>query len=202
MADNVSPSNDPDSRTSGLGAPGPPEAARSFANVDAARAPAGGDAAEDALWSGRTDWKHFAGMILAYAAASTVLLVGSLIWLELRWAGWLLLAVVVVGIVIAARLAVIVLSTRYHLTSERLFIERGLVSLIKDQTELIRVDDVRVRKRLVDRIFNLGTVEVMSTDMSDQSVVIEGVADADEVAELIRAHMRTARKKSLFIENL
>lgn len=181
------------------------EAPRSFADVKRTVAGAGDEAgAEETLWRGRTSWKHYGGLVLAYAVSSAAVLIASAIWLGAGWWRWsvVLGVVLLAGVVIAVRLAIIVFGTRYELTTERLFIERGLVRLTRDQTELIRVDDVRVRKLLFDRVFHLGTVQVMSTDLSDRSVVIEGVADADRVAELIRSRMRTARKKSLFIENL
>ena len=41
------------------------------------------------------------------------------------------------------------------------------------------MDDVRVRKNLVDRLFGLGSVEVLSTDVSDRSVVLPGIRKAD-----------------------
>ncbi|MEE9293755.1 MAG: PH domain-containing protein [Phycisphaerae bacterium] len=159
-------------------------------------------APEEDLWAGRTDWKHFAGGIAAWAALSLIALIVSLAWLPDGW--WLgtIGLIAVAGAVMAVRIAATVYSTRYRLTTERLFIERGLIGVTKDQTELIRVDDVRVRKLLVDRIFDLGTVEVLTTDQTDRSVAIAGVAAPDRVAELIRSNMRRARKKSLFIENL
>jgi hypothetical protein len=71
-----------------------------------------------------------------------------------------------------------------------------------DQTELIRVDDVRIHKTLLDRIFGLGTIAILSTDATDREVVIAGVADPDQVAEALRRNMRTLRQKSLFVEHL
>jgi hypothetical protein len=71
-----------------------------------------------------------------------------------------------------------------------------------DQTELIRVDDVRVKKSMMDRLFGLGSVETLSTDQTDRETMIAGIAEPDKVAEAIRARMRTMRKKSLFVENL
>ena len=64
------------------------------------------------------------------------------------------------------------------------------------------MDDVRVTQGLVDRIVGCGTVEVISTDMSDARLNLVGVADPDKIAEHIRQCMRTLRKKSLFVENL
>ena len=95
-----------------------------------------------------------------------------------------------------------IISRRYRLTSQRLFIERGILNQTIDQTELIRVDDVRLEKTLIDRVFGLGTVSLLSTDVTDRLVVIEGIDNADRVAEAVRTNMRTQRGKALFVENL
>jgi uncharacterized membrane protein YdbT with pleckstrin-like domain len=95
-----------------------------------------------------------------------------------------------------------IVQNRYRLTGQRLFVETGILSQTIDQTELIRVDDVRVHKRLTDRLLNMGTVEVRSTDASDAAIIIRGVKNAEQVAELVRTNMRALRSRSLFIENL
>ena len=95
-----------------------------------------------------------------------------------------------------------ILGCSYRLTTERLFIERGILSRTIDQTELIRVDDVRIHKSLVDRLFGLGTVTVKSTDATDRDLSVEGISEPEKVAEAIRTRMRTLRRQSLFVESL
>ena len=175
--------------------------------------PAGGPAhdpgAEKVLWVGRTSWKNYAGRIALWALGSV--LFGALLgWLAGRWdalsgtaAFWIVLAVIALtGAFVAARVAVGVLSQRFRLTNERLFVERGLLSRSIDQTELIRVDDVRVYKSPVNLLCRIGTVEVLSTDVSDGKLRIEGIEHCEQVAEAIRKSMRALRKRSLYVENL
>jgi hypothetical protein len=45
-------------------------------------------------------------------------------------------------------------------------------------------------------------VSLLSTDVSDRLVVIEGIDNADQVAEAVRTNMRAQRGKALFVENL
>lgn len=110
--------------------------------------------------------------------------------------------IVLVGAYLGATIFWRIIGRRYRLTDQRLFIERGVLAQTIDQTELIRVDDVRVRKTLLDRVFGLGDVEINSTDASDAFILIEGIRDPDRIAEDVRSRMRALRKKSLFIENL
>ena len=180
-----------------------------------AEAPIGGDgavvesAAESEIWIGRTHWKHYTGRLSLWLSANVVLVIliawaaSGFEWLTGGVAFWITLVVALVsGALILGRVAVVILGTRYRLTSQRLFIQRGLISQTVDQTELIRVDDVRLHKTMIDRIFGLGSVQVLSTDTTDREIRIEGIADPETVAEAIRTNMRTLRRKSLFIENL
>ncbi len=165
-------------------------------------------AGEETLWVGRTHWQHHAVKV---GAGLAILVVGLFCLGKIGgWADWGSSVSWLIGFLWALLLAVffggwvlfLILSCRYRLTGQRLFIERGILSQTIDQTELIRVDDVRLKKSLVDRVFGLGSVEVLSTDVSDKSIVIAGVKGAEEVAEHIRRRMRTLRSRSLFIENL
>jgi len=166
-------------------------------------------AAETELWSGRTSWKHYAGRVSLWIVANILfsVLMGWLAsakqWFETSTVIWTVLAAVFVSaLIFIIPVFLRIISRRYRLTSQRLFIERGILSQTIDQTELIRVDDVRVEKSLMDRIFGLGTVSLMSTDVSDRVVVIEGVGNAERVAEAVRTNMRTQRGKALFVETL
>ncbi|MHC4093674.1 MAG: PH domain-containing protein [Planctomycetota bacterium] len=165
--------------------------------------------AEVEVWVGRTHWKHFAGRISLWVLANAALsvLIG---WVAsgADWLGWrgalvvIALLLVVSAVLVLGRVLTTILGLRYRLTSQRLFLERGILSQTVDQTELIRVDDVRLQKTMLDRVFGLGSVHILSTDASDRATVIQGIADPENVAESIRKRMRTMRKKSLFIENL
>jgi membrane protein YdbS with pleckstrin-like domain len=165
----------------------------------AAQAP---DEPEQPLWSGRADWRHFAlGFGLYLAAAAAVLIICAFTFSG-RTLFYLFILAIIGAVVIGSRVAWIVFSTRYRLTTERLFIARGILHQTIDQIELVRVDDIRLTRSVVDRIFGLGTIQVLSTDFTDESTEIVGIADAENVAELVRSQMRTARRRSLFIENL
>ena len=83
-----------------------------------------------------------------------------------------------------------------------MFIGRGILSRTIDQAELIRIDDVRIHKSLLNRMTGVGSVELFSTDASDRQVTIWGVQKPEELAESIRDQMRRLRQRSLFVESL
>ncbi|MFQ5494635.1 MAG: PH domain-containing protein [Phycisphaerae bacterium] len=165
--------------------------------------------AETAIWTGRTNWRHFIGRLLLWAAGNVggALVIFNIVGRIDGWGTWQALGgtaglMLVSALVVLGPIAITILGRRYRLTSQRLFIERGLLSQTIDQTELIRVDDVRIRKTFLDRLMGLGSVAILSTDATDREIVIEGIAGPESVAEAIRTRMRTMRRKSLFVENL
>jgi len=169
-----------------------------------------GEEAEGLLWVGRTSWKHFIGAIAAWVigGGGWAVLIG---WLASRFEGfragvafWVgFVPIAAGGLWLAAKLIRGVYGHRYRLSDERLFIDRGLFSQTIDQTELIRVDDVRVHKSFINRLLGIGSVEVISTDVTDSNARIVGVAQAEDVAEGIRSRMRAMRKQhSLYVDRL
>lgn len=176
----------------------------------------GGDVAavepetEADVWRGRTSWKHYISRVILWLAANIIFAM-AVIWSSSHFE-WLTFsrgfAIVTAAFALSGLEMVIrrvwlkVIDHRYRLTTQRLFIERGIFSRTIDQTELIRVDDVRLYKSFMDRLVGLGSVAIISTDATDREIVIEGITDPDEVAESIRTRMRIMRRKSLFLEQL
>ncbi len=164
---------------------------------------------ESDLWTGRTHWKHFAGFLIriflinvAVAVAMWQAVVRG-VFTDSGTAWWMVTGLAAASLLyILLRIGLAILDERYRLTSQRLFIERGILSQTVDQLELVRVDDVRISKTLLNRIFGTGTVEVMTTDASDRKISLVGVAAPEDVAEAIRTHVRMSRQRSLYVENI
>ncbi len=153
------------------------------------------------LWQGRSSWKFYADLIVV-AAGWTVIAV--IVWFTTpRWLGWTVLIMALLGwVYVAGRVALGMLNHHYRLTTQRLFIERGILSRTIDQAGLIRIDDVRIHKTLLNRMTGVGSVELFSTDASDRQVTLWGVEKPDELADSIRDRMRRLRQRSLFVESL
>ncbi len=156
---------------------------------------------EEDLWQGRSSWKFYADLILV-AAGWTV--IAGIVWFTTpRWLGWIVVFMALAGwVYVAGRVVHGLLNYHYRLTTQRLFIERGVLSRTIDQAELIRIDDVRIHKTLLNRMTGVGSVELFSTDASDRQVTIWGVEKPEELAESIRDRMRRLRQRSLFVESL
>ena len=87
--------------------------------------------------------------------------------------------------------------TKYSLSEDRLFINKGLLTVTSEEILLYRVRDLSVRQTLGQRIFAVGTVLVHSSDKSSPILEIENVKQPFDVKELIHKNveeMKIARK--------
>ena len=114
---------------------------------------------------------------------------GLLVW------GVLLLPVVGLGLILLARAWYRVASTRYRLTTQRLFAQTGLIAKNLEEVELFRVKDVTLRQGVLDRLLGVGTVTVLSTDDTAPRLALAGIRDPLAAKEAIRTAFRAARQR-------
>lgn len=85
--------------------------------------------------------------------------------------------------------------TKYMLTEDRLFVEKGFLTSTLEEENLYRVRDISVTRTLGQRLFGLGTVKVFSTDASNGETVLESIRNPIEVKEEIVRLVDAARRK-------
>ncbi len=163
-------------------------------------APVSSDDQEDMIWQGRySGWTDAPKWILwLLYACGLAYVFFALVPAEKRQ----LPAVMYVTLGILALPAIYIaggtlvrkLTVRYKLTSHRFFRERGFISRRMDELELMRVDDVSVSQNILQRIFNIGVVTIISADPTDPRLLVEGIENPIEVKEKIRTHVHKRRK--------
>jgi len=162
-------------------------------------------AREQDVWSGRPCWRAGYGLWLLWAAGALGVLYAAHRYSEagspVRTAAWVLAGAA--GMALLVRDALTVLGTGYRLTTQRLFVQTGILSRVMDQIELVRVDDVRLRQGLIDRIVNTGDVEIISSDPTHENLWLDSIAEPMDVMEKLRANVRASRSRgTLFVENV
>jgi uncharacterized membrane protein YdbT with pleckstrin-like domain len=101
------------------------------------------------------------------------------------------------------RLAYRKLSIRYRVTTQRLFHEEGILRRTTNRVELIDADDVTVEQSIFDRMMNVGTVRIESSDRTDPELFLVGIDAPLDVAEKIDAARRTERtRRGIHIETV
>ena len=158
---------------------------------------------EKELWQGRMSWRALwpAATVWFLAASALLMLVQVLFANQVATIS---VAVVATGVLllILGKTAWDILSTHYRLTTQRLFIRRGVFSQTLDQTELLRVDDVRMRQSILQRLLGVGDVYMLSNDTTDHELTIHNVLDPHNIMEHIRRHTRTLQRRTVFMEQL
>ena len=75
--------------------------------------------------------------------------------------------------------------TRYRLSEDRIFREKGFLSIHSEEVVLYRVRDLELRMSLWQRIFGVGTVCVHSSDKTEPHLELLSVKQPREVKELL-----------------
>src|SRR5919201_2076010 len=83
-------------------------------------------------------------------------------------------------------------STRYTITTQRLRIERGLLSKHVQQTRIERVQNVNTNQTFVSRILRVGTVDFDTAGTDDSDFTFTGVRNPHTVVEAVDRTQREA----------
>ena len=75
--------------------------------------------------------------------------------------------------------------TRYRLSEDRIFVEKGFLNIQSEEVLLYRVRDLELRMSLGQRIFGVGTVCVHSSDKTAPDLNLLNVKRPRQVKELI-----------------
>jgi membrane protein YdbS with pleckstrin-like domain len=95
------------------------------------------------------------------------------------------------------------LSTHYEITTQRVRIERGILSKVKESVELFRIDHFDLLKPLGMRLAGQCLVQLRSTDTNFPTVVIFGIPDLERLADTLREcslRERTRRRVTTFVQ--
>ena len=83
--------------------------------------------------------------------------------------------------------------TRYRLSEDRLFCEKGFLNIRQDEVLLSRVRYLQLHLSLFQRIFGVGTICVVSSDKSAPHLDLVNVRNPREVKELIHRSVESAK---------
>lgn len=85
--------------------------------------------------------------------------------------------------------------TRYRLSDDRLFCEKGFLNIKQDEVLLYRVRDLQLNMSLGQRIFGVGTICVTSSDKSVPHLDLINVKNPRDVKELIHKSVEDAKDR-------
>lgn len=73
--------------------------------------------------------------------------------------------------------------TVYSFDEERLYVERGFLNQRQDEVRLYRVTDIAMTRSLIQRIFGMGTVHLMTSDKSLGNFDLVNIKNTMEIKE-------------------
>ena len=95
------------------------------------------------------------------------------------------------------------LDSSYEITSQRVRIERGILSKTKDSLELFRIDHFDLHKPLGMRLVGHCLLHLRSSDSSFATVILYGIPDLEKLADSLREcslRERTRRRVTTFVQ--
>ncbi len=145
--------------------------------------------AETQLWQGRTSqWKH-----LGYYLLCLLLAIG--IGVAAAFTGGLAAIALVIPAGMALVRWLLTRATVYELTTQRLKITSGILNRKLDEMELFRVKDYTMEQPLLLRLFKLGNLILITSDVTCPTVRIEAIAGVNDMREKLRNAVQAERER-------
>ena len=95
------------------------------------------------------------------------------------------------------------LSVRYQLTTQRFIHRSGILTRVSDRIEVIDIDDVTYHQGLVERLFDVGSIQLVSSDRTHPELWLRGIDNVKEVADQIDdLRRKERRRRGLHIESI
>lgn len=123
--------------------------------------------AEQSIWTGTSSQLKNLGLWLL-----------SILIIPLPWALWQWL---------------VVKNRVYQLTSERLLITSGVINKMTETLELYRIRDLQVAQPLLQRMFGLHAIHLITTDSSTPELILDFIPTSAGLPDKLREHIEKCR---------
>ncbi len=163
-----------------------------------------GDREETILWSGSFSAKGLIHSWLLAMLLTIVMPIGGIV-VSASPTEWMVIGgiLVIVWAGLGLMLLVQKLNVHYELTDQRLIHRAGILLRRTNRIELIDIDDISHEQGLIERLFDVGTIEITSSDRSHPHIHLPGINHVDDVAMLIDDARRRERiRRGIHIEQI
>lgn len=162
------------------------------------------DNQEEILWSGTFSAKGLLHSWLLAVLLTIVMPIGGKL-VEADQFEWIVIVAIIAVVWLSLLLLLLVqrLNVHYELTNQRLIHRSGIFLRRTNRIELIDMDDVSHEQGLIERFFDVGSIEITSSDRSHPFIQLRGIDHVDEVAMLIDDARRQERiRRGIHIEQI
>ncbi|MGI5835786.1 MAG: PH domain-containing protein [Chloroflexota bacterium] len=160
--------------------------------------------AEKSVWKGSpSQWLNLKAYLLCSLGSLLAVIGAVLAWQGLSsQAQEVRLAAVGAALVVFVALVIIAIKkflelrcTRYHLTTERIRITTGILSTQTEDTELYRVDDIKLERPFLMRLVGLGNIIMVTSDRTTPNIILKAISKSEELRDTARIHIEECRDR-------
>lgn len=156
---------------------------------------------ETDLFNGHPALIYSVGQVFPFLAALAVAValpyVGQKLGFELN-VGWAVLLFAVLAAIFLLHLSIQRSSRRFQITTQRIKVERGVLSKVQDSLELFRIDHFELLKPLGQRILGQASLRIFSSDAEFEHFQLYGIPNLEALAENLRTcQLRERQRRGL-----
>ena len=89
-------------------------------------------------------------------------------------------------------------NTHYRITNQRIVIQSGVLSRSLEEIDMRSIDDIEFQQTVIERLFGIGQVFVVSTDKVAPKLSLHGIPGPLKIRELIRSNAYQVSQRQLF----
>jgi len=136
-------------------------------------------------------------LVTVAAAVACIILPLPMVWIAAP------IVAIVLWLCLLVSYAALRLGVDYTLTTQRFIHKSGLLTRVMNRIAVIDIDDVAYEQRFMERMFGVGTIKLLSSDVSDPQRVHRGIDDVQRVATMIDdARREERRKRAIYMETV
>lgn len=85
--------------------------------------------------------------------------------------------------------------TKYYVRRNRLYVERGLLNSVQDQTLLYRIIDIQLRRSLAQKLFGTGTIMLVTKADMNRELLLENIRHPQRVNDFLSDLIEQVRRE-------
>lgn len=153
---------------------------------------------EEIYFQGSPMLRGSIGGVLSAWIGGLVLISTPLLWRLIggTWPiWWVFLVCLLLGLIVIVIPVIFTRTQRYRISNYRIDYERGILSRKIDTMELWHVDDISFRQSLIDRILNVGTIEIVSNDRSSPDLLMRGLPNPRPLFDSLKSRIIAVKRQ-------
>jgi membrane protein YdbS with pleckstrin-like domain len=148
--------------------------------------------AEETIWKGTAShWKNFIPYTLTIVSIPLAVALRS--WMSPNIGTWIFALPALLG-VWAFWKWLLLRTTQYHLTTERMVTTHGVLTKVTDTMELYRVRDMQTVQPPLLRIVGLQNIQVFTNDSSTSELFLDYIPTSLELGDKLRRSVEACRE--------